>query len=83
MRFALHYERVVDKTGSIEFGGETWKIPKGAPIRHKVKVALRLPTGPRRPHTEISVIWRGSTLAHFVVPEKRRRSLPPEMETRP
>lgn len=81
--FSLHYERVVDKTGSIEFGGQTWRIPKGAPIRQAVTVALRLPMGPRRPHTEISVIWRGSTLAHFVVPQTRRRSLPPEMETRP
>jgi hypothetical protein len=69
--FALHYDRVVDKTGSIEFGGRMWRIPKGAPIRQTVTVVMRPPTGPRRPHTEIYVLWRGSTLAHFVVPQGR------------
>jgi hypothetical protein len=66
--FGLHYERVVDKTGSIDFAGQTWTIPKGAPIRERVTVVLRPPTGLRRPHTEIFILWRGSTLAHFVIP---------------
>jgi hypothetical protein len=70
--FALHYERVVDKTGSIEFAGRSWKIPKGAPIRQTVTMVMRPPTGSRRPHTELYVLWRGSTLAHFVIPQGRR-----------
>lgn len=74
--FALHYERVVDKTGSLEFAGQQWKIPKNAPIRKTVTVVLRPPTGSRRPHTELFVLYQGSTLAHFVIPPGRHGPSP-------
>ena len=65
MIFTLHYERSVNKDGTIEFGGRFWKIPN-APIRRKVIVVLRPPIS-HRPHTEIYVLYKGSTLAHFVL----------------
>jgi transposase InsO family protein len=68
--FALHYPRVVDKTGSIEFAGRHWRIPKDPPIRQTVTVVLRPPSSIRRPHTEIYVLYTGTTLAHFVIPKK-------------
>ncbi len=63
--FALHFERSVKKDGTITFYGKSWKIPK-APIRHKVTLVIRPPI-PRRPHTEVFIMYKGSTLAHFIV----------------
>jgi hypothetical protein len=62
--FALHFERAVKKDGTITFCGTRWKIPH-APIRRTVTVVLRPPI-PRRPCTELYVMYKGSTLAHFV-----------------
>lgn len=66
--FALHYPRVVKSDGTISFAGRLWPIPK-APRYCTVTVVLRPPASPRRPHTEISVLHKGSTLAHFVLPK--------------
>lgn len=63
--FALHYERSVNKEGTISFCGKFWKIPH-APIRRTVTVVLRPPI-PQRPLTELYIIYKGSTLAHFVL----------------
>jgi hypothetical protein len=63
--FALHFERAVKKDGTIHFCGQSWQIPH-APRYRKVTVALRPPV-PRRPLTELFVMYKGSTLAHFVL----------------
>ena len=63
--FALHYPRALKKDGTLAFGGKIWQIPN-APRYGLVTVVLKPPTT-RRPHTEISVIYKGSTLAHFVL----------------
>ena len=63
--FALHYERAVKKDGTIYFCGKPWKIPH-APIYRKVTVVLRPPV-PGRVHAELYVMYKGSTLAHFVL----------------
>ena len=63
--FALHFERKVKKDGTISFQGKPWKIPK-APIRREITIVLRPPI-PRRPHTEIYFVYKGSTLAHFIL----------------
>jgi len=65
--FALHYSRSVKKDGTVYFAGKLWQVPN-APRYGTVTVVLKPPT-PRRPHTEISVIYKGSTLAHFVLPK--------------
>jgi hypothetical protein len=70
--FALHYERSVEKDGTISFSGKSWKIPH-APIRRKVTVILRPPIA-RRPHTELYVQYKGSTLAHFVLAKDQIRA---------
>jgi len=67
--FALHYERAVKKDGTIMFCGKFWKIPH-APIYSKVTVVLRPPIS-RRPHAELYVMYKGSTLAHFVLAQER------------
>lgn len=64
--FALHYPRKVRGDGTISFAGKTWKVPN-APLRREVTLVLKPPTSPRRPHTEIFVLYQGSTLAHFVL----------------
>ena len=67
--FALHYERSVKKDGTILFCKKFWKIPN-APIYRKVTVVLRPPTA-HRPHTELFVMYKGSTLKHFVLVKER------------
>ena len=63
--FALHYERFVRNDGTISFAGKFWKIHK-APLRRTVTLVLRPPIA-QRPHTEIFVLYKGSTLAHFLL----------------
>ena len=63
--FALHYPRALKKDGTLAFGGKLWQIPN-APRYGLVTVVLKPPTT-RRPLTEISVVYKGSTLAHFVL----------------
>jgi hypothetical protein len=65
--FGLHYERTVKKDGTISFYGKDWKIPK-APIYCKVTVVFRHPVV-RHAFTEMYVLYKGSTLAHFVMPK--------------
>jgi hypothetical protein len=67
--FALHYERTLKSDGSFGFAGERFTV-KNAPRRAKVLVVLRPPLGPRRPHTELSVVYKGSTLAHIVLSKR-------------
>lgn len=69
LAFGLHYERLVKRDGAVEFAGQRWKVPKAIPGRY-VTIVLRPPTGPRRPHTELFVLYKGSTLEHFVLPHK-------------
>ncbi len=64
--FALHYPRKVRPDGTISFANKDWKVPN-APLRREVMVVLRPPTSTRRPHTEIFVLYQGSTLAHFAL----------------
>ena len=71
MVFALHYPRVVRGDGTISFAGKSWNIPKG-PRHRQVTVVLKPPTSPRRPHTEFFVLYKGSTLAHFVLAKSTR-----------
>lgn len=66
--FGLHFTRMIRSDGTISFGGQAWKIPN-APRWYEVTVVLRPPSSARRPHTEIFVLWKGSTLAHFVLPK--------------
>ena len=66
--FGLHCDRAVKGDGTISFAGRFWKIPN-APRYGKVTAVLRPPTSARRPHTEIFVLYKGSTLAHFVLPK--------------
>jgi hypothetical protein len=68
--FALHYPRKVRSDGTISFGNQIWKVPN-APLWKEVTVVLRPPTSARRPHTEIYVLYQGSTLAHFVLTGKQ------------
>jgi hypothetical protein len=74
--FGLHYSRYVRNDGTISFSGQFWDVPK-APLRRYVTVVLRPPTSRRRPHTEIFVLYEGSTLAHFVLPGRRGSFLLP------
>ncbi len=67
--FALHYERTLKKDGRFGFAGEIFTVPN-APRRAKVTLVLRPPTGSRRPKTELSVLYDGSTLAHFILPKR-------------
>lgn len=56
---------------------------QGAPIRQTVTGGPAPADGaPAAAHGDFRDL-AGSTLAHFIVPQTRRRSLPPEMETRP
>jgi len=68
LTFALHYTRPVRSDGTIQFAGQSWTIPH-PPRYRKVTVILRPPTSSHHPHTEIFVIYEGSTLAHFVLPK--------------
>ena len=65
--FALHYKRRLKKDGSFTFLGHRFAIPK-APRYAKVTVVLCPPTGPRHPHTRLTVLWKGSTLKQFILP---------------
>ncbi|MBI2118681.1 MAG: DDE-type integrase/transposase/recombinase [Elusimicrobia bacterium] len=64
--FSLHYPRAVRGDGTISFAGKFWKVPN-APRYQKVTIALKPPTSSRRPLTEIFILHKGSTLAHFVL----------------
>ena len=65
--FALHYQRHVDKYGTIAFRGKQWPAPN-ARLRGKVTLVVRPPTGPRRPHTEIYILDPGGReIAHHIV----------------
>lgn len=64
--FALHYPRAVKGDGTISFAGKFWKVHNG-PRHQKVTVVLKPPTSARKPYTEIFVLHKGSTLAHFVL----------------
>ena len=72
--FAIHYDRMLKKDGSFGFNNQRFVIPR-APRYAKVTLALRPPTGPRRPHTELYVLHKGSTLKHLILP--RNTKLPP------
>lgn len=63
--FALHYSRSVKKDGTVYFAGKLWPVPN-APRYGTVTIVFKPPTL-RRPHTEISVIYKDSTLANFVL----------------
>jgi len=67
--FGLHYDRDVRNDGSISFGGRRFFIPK-ATRWGKVTVVLRPPTSAKRPHTEIYVLEKESTLLHHVLPKQ-------------
>lgn len=71
--FALHYERYVAKDGSIMWGGRPFVVP-GAPLRQTVTIAVRPPTGGRRPHTELFVLHQGCVIAHHVLPKRTASS---------
>lgn len=66
--FALHYTRSVKKDGKISFCTKNWRIPH-APIYRRVTVVLRPPIA-RRLHTELYVLYKNSTLAHFVLAQE-------------
>ena len=67
--FALHHKRYVDNYGQIQYQGLPYAAP-GAVLRRKVTVAVRPPSGPRRPHTELFILNDdGREMAHYVVPE--------------
>jgi hypothetical protein len=72
--FALHYKREFRKDGRINFGGLQWEIPK-APGQGEATVVMRPPTSNRRPHTELFVLYKGSTLAHFILSKGQRLTL--------
>lgn len=66
--FALHYKRYVDKCGMVLFQGKPYKA-LGARLRSHITLAVRPPTGPRRPHTEIYILNElGEEIAHYVIP---------------
>lgn len=67
---SLHYPRAVKGDGTISFAGKFWKVTN-APRYGQVTVVLKPPTSPRRPHTEIFVLYKGSTLTHFVLPKTK------------
>lgn len=67
--FALHFERAVKKDGTIMFCGKQWNIPH-APIYRNVTVVLRPPIA-QRPHTELYIMYKGSTLTHLVLTKER------------
>lgn len=74
LHFGLHYTRHVKKDGRISFGGHWWDIPN-APRFGFVTVVMRPPTSARRPHTELFVLHKGSTLAHFILSKAQRLTL--------
>lgn len=65
--FALHYERRLKKDGSFTFMGHRFEIAD-APRYANVTVVLAPPYGPRRLHTHLTVLWKGSTLKQFILP---------------
>ena len=73
--FGIHYTRMLKKDGSFSFNGERFVIPQ-APRYAEVTLVLRPSTGPRRPHTELSVLWKGNTLAHFILTRGQKPPIP-------
>lgn len=68
--FALHFKRMIRKDGTFQFKGQHWQIPD-APRFGEVTVVLHPQTSWRRPFTELYVLHKGSTIAHFVVPKNQ------------
>jgi hypothetical protein len=67
--FSLHHRRRVDKCGQVWFEGRPYPAT-GARCGGHVTLAVRPPTGPRRPHTELFVLDdQGREIAHHVVTE--------------
>lgn len=82
--FAIHHKRYVDNCGQIQYEGRPYAAP-GAVPRRKITVAIRPPTGPRRPHTELYILNdEGRETAHYVLVEKPGgKTLPSETAPRP
>lgn len=72
--FGLHYRRALRTDGSFSFHGQRYVMPE-APGQGTVTVVLRPPTGPRRPHTELFVLYKNRLLHHFVLPQHLRPTL--------
>jgi hypothetical protein len=74
--FALHCKRRVDKYGQVWFQGKPYPAP-GAALRGQATLALRLPTGSRRPHMEIYILNEfDEEIGHHVLPEAQGPTLP-------
>ena len=72
--FGIHYERVLSKTGTFQFAGQTWTIPN-APRYGKVTVVLRPPTSNRKPHTELIVLYQGGSQTFVLTKSERLKTV--------
>jgi hypothetical protein len=63
--FALHYPRQLKKDGSFVFHSQRYEIPK-APRYAEITLVLR-PPWKRHTRTTLTVLWKGSTLAQFIL----------------